>query len=71
MEPTKTQNRKKIWIWIAIYASLCLAILFIVNTDKINAWLGRVVDILSPAIIGLVLSYLINPFFRFFERRVL
>ena len=71
MEPTKTKSKKRILFWVIIYAIACLVILFVANTDKINGWLSSIIDIFTPAIIGLVLSYLTNPFFRLFEHRVL
>ena len=37
---------------------------------EINGWLAIVIDIFSPVILGLVFAYLLNPIFRFLERRV-
>lgn len=71
MEPSKTYSKKKIALWIGIYAVAILLILTIINTDKINGWLKNFIGIFTPAIIGLVLAYLTNPFFRLFERRLL
>ncbi len=55
---------------IAVYAILFFAILLIANLDAVNLWLGKLLTLLSPLMIGLVIAYLANPFFRFFERRV-
>ncbi len=47
-----------------------LLILMIAFYREINTWLAVVVDILSPVILGLIFAYLLNPIFRFLERRV-
>ena len=43
---------------------------FTSNIDDINQWLGRVLLLLRQLIIGLVMSYLCNPIFRFYERKL-
>lgn len=64
-------QKKKFWIRGGIiYAILFLLLVLIINLSTVNAWLGSVVFLLRPLIIGLVLSYLLNPFFRFFERKL-
>lgn len=72
MEPTKKQtSTKKIILWALILAALGIAILAIATGDKINSWINRLLGIFTPALIGLVLAYLTNPFFRLFERKIL
>jgi len=63
--------KKKLLIWTVVYALLFMAIILIANLGKINEWLTGVLRLLRPLLIGLVLAYLCNPFFRLFERRVL
>ncbi len=69
----KQDDTKKIQhrflIGAAIYVSFLLAVFLIANTDAINAWIIDVLMLFRPVIIGLVLAYLCNPFFRFFERK--
>lgn len=47
-----------------------LLLLMIAFYREINAWLAVVIDIFSPVILGLIFAYLLNPIFRFLERRV-
>ena len=48
-----------------------LVILLIANLETVNTWLGALLNVLAPLLTGLVIAYLANPFFRFFERRLL
>ena len=56
---------------ITIGAAAILAILLIANLETVNEWLGKLLEILAPLLTGLVIAYLANPFFRFFERKLL
>ena len=47
-----------------------LILLMIAFYQEINVWLTVVIDIFSPVVLGLVFAYLLNPIFRFLERRV-
>ena len=47
-----------------------LLLLTIAFYREIYAWIAIVGDILSPVILGLIFAYLLNPIFRFLERRV-
>ena len=67
----KNQSRKKLIVGIIVYALMLLGIVFIINLEAVNAWLAGVLLLLRPILIGLALAYLCNPFFRFFERRLL
>lgn len=62
---------RKLLIGVGIYAILFFVIILISNIDEVNAWISVVNAILSPIVIGLVIAYLANPFFRFFERKLL
>lgn len=58
-------------ILILVYAFLVFGILCAANADAINGFLGNVIGIFRPVINGLVIAYLCNPIFRFFERHAL
>ncbi len=53
-----------------LICSIFLILLSIAFYKEINAWLLTILNIFSPVILGLILAYLLNPIFRFFERRV-
>ncbi len=59
------------WLTVAgwILAVLILLIFMISNSVAINKWLSSVIRLFRPILIGLTLAYLLNPVFRFFERR--
>ena len=63
------KNRLKL-IFIGVYAAAMLLLVFIVNFDALNAWLSGALTVFRPLLIGLVLAYLCNPFFRLYERKV-
>ena len=56
-------------IGITVGAVSFLLILLIANLDTVNHWLGVILRVFSPLLTGLVIAYLANPFFRFFERK--
>ncbi len=64
------QHKKAFTIGAILYALTFLLIVLTVNTDKVNAWLGSLFVIFRPVLIGLVVAYLCNPFFRFYERKL-
>ncbi len=64
------QNRKKQIGGIILYAVALFAILLIINLDAVGGWLGSVLLLLRPILIGLALAYLLNPIFRLFEQRI-
>lgn len=69
MKEKKVEQRT--WIVIGTVVALTvLLILLIGNLEQLNQWLGGIIKILRPVLIGLAVSYLCNPFFRFFERKV-
>ncbi len=65
------KHKKAFLIGTVIYAALLFLIVWTVNLQQVNAWLGNVLIILRPILIGLVLAYICNPFFRLYERRLL
>ena len=69
MENTIKNKSKKIWLICGVvYAIAILFVLFIANLDAFNLWLGNLLSIFRPVLIGLVLAYFCNPLFRLFER---
>lgn len=69
--PEQLRISKRTLIGVILYAILFFAILLISNLTAINKWLAGLLAVLNPVLIGLVLAYLANPFFRFFERKML
>lgn len=67
----KNSFRRKALIGTIVYALLLLGLFIVINLSKINAWLDGVLLLFRPILIGLALAYLLNPFFRFFERKLL
>lgn len=60
---------KRLVTWVIVYAVVFFLIVALSNLRAINSFLARVLDILSPVLLGLCIAYLINPLFRVFERR--
>lgn len=66
----ETKNKKRLLIGVTAYVAVVLLILLITNLGHFNAWLDRLMFLLRPVLIGVVLAYLLNPFFRLFERKL-
>jgi len=62
---------KRLLLGIIVYALLFTAILLISNIEAVKTWMSYVLAILRPILIGLVIAYLTNPFFRLFEKKLL
>ena len=62
---------KKIMIGAILFMALFLLIILVSNLTAVNQWIGSVLRLLRPILMGLVIAYLCNPIFRFFERRIL
>lgn len=62
------QSKRRIGIIAFLISTLLLFV--ILRLDSLNAWLGRLLFILRPVVIGFVLAYLLNPLFRLFERKL-
>lgn len=67
----KNTFRKKLIIGTIVYALLFLGLMLIINRTKLGSWLDSVLLLFRPILIGLALAYLLNPFFRFYERKLL
>lgn len=64
-------QQKKFWMVSGIiYATLLLLIILLINLSAVNEWLGKLLWLLRPVTIGLIIAYLLNPFFRFFEKKL-
>lgn len=71
MDNTTQKPKNRIWmICGVVYAIALLFVLFLANLDSFNDWLGAILTVLRPVLIGLVLAYFCNPLFRLFERKL-
>lgn len=68
--PTPKSGNFQVINRLLLIAGGFLLLLMIAFYREINTWLAVVVDIFSPVILGLIFAYLLNPIFRFLERRV-
>jgi len=66
----KSSVQNKLWRLGLLYLALFVILICIINLHAVNHWLGWLFSLLRPVLIGLALAYLLNPLFRFFERRV-
>ena len=66
----KNSLKKRYLIWGIVGAISLLLIVIVSNIEALQVWLSGILLILRPIILGLVLAYLCNPIFRFYERRV-
>lgn len=66
----RTKKQSNLIIAINVAALLLFSLVVIVNLNSLNAWLAKLLTLLRPVLIGLVLAYLCNPFFRFYERKL-
>ncbi|MBQ9806835.1 MAG: AI-2E family transporter [Clostridia bacterium] len=71
METGGNKNlKKKVFIGAIVCAIAFLALLFVSSAVRIKAWFLGLLLILRPILIGLAVAYLLNPIFRFFERKL-
>lgn len=63
--------RSKALIGVIVYAVLFLGLLLVINRTKLGTWMDSVLLLFRPILIGFALAYLLNPFFRFYERKLL
>ena len=70
MQTSMFQSRKKTALAIGIYATLFLLLILITNISHFNTWISAALTLFRPVLIGLVISYLCNPIFRFFEQKL-
>lgn len=60
---------KKAVVAISVYASILLALVFLTRLESLHGFFDKLFALVRPIVWGLILSYFVNPFFRFFERR--
>lgn len=65
-----SQNRSRLIRGILVYAIFFSIVLLISNIKAVNHFISYVLAVIRPVTIGLVLAYLVNPFFRLFEKRL-
>ena len=53
-----------VWYAVAFFALILIAYFF-----EIIAWLSSIVDLFMPVLLGLAFAYILNPLFRFLERK--
>ncbi len=61
---------KKLVYGIIAYVAVFLVLLLISYSKELAAFLNSVLDLFSPILLGLVIAYLCNPIFRFFEHKL-
>ncbi len=66
----KKQFHKKVIYGIIAYVAVFLALILIAYSKPLSDFLVGVLNLFRPILLGLVIAYLCNPFFRFFERRL-
>lgn len=70
MQTSMLQQRKKTALAISVYAVLFLFLILITNLGYFNKWVSAALTLFRPVLIGLVLAYLCNPIFSFFEQKL-
>ncbi len=63
-------QKSRVLLTVLVYAVVFVLLLFVSNISAFSAFFGKLLLLLRPILIGLVLAYLLNPFFRFFERKL-
>ncbi len=64
-------KKRKFLIGLVAYAAILLLIVVVTNVTPFNQWFLQMLRLLRPVLIGLILAYLLNTFFRFYERKLL
>ncbi len=55
---------------IIVYVVVFFALMLIAYSPEISGFLGEILTLFRPIILGLTVAYICNPVFRFFERKV-
>ncbi|MBQ2735759.1 MAG: AI-2E family transporter [Clostridia bacterium] len=66
----ESKQKKQLLTALGVYAIVFLVLLLISNLTSVVGWLYSLLHLFRPLLIGLVIAYLCNPFFRFFERKL-
>ncbi len=71
MPPLKKNNQTQRLITATVrYAIVFFVLIILAYHAELNAWSMAVLNLFSPVLLGLAFAYILNPAFRFFERRV-
>ncbi|MBE6553515.1 MAG: AI-2E family transporter [Ruminococcaceae bacterium] len=65
----ETMNKTKLFRAVSMWMILLLVLVVISNVTPINAWINSLLYLFRPVLIGLVIAYLANSFFRLYETR--
>ena len=65
----EAKQPKKLWTALAVYLVVFACLLLITNLASLSSWISDALKLFRSILIGLVLAYLCNPIFRFFERK--
>ncbi len=68
-EESKKKWKKGLLVGIILYAVLFLFLILVANGKALERWFSDVLMLLRPILLGLALSYICNPFFKFYEHR--
>ncbi len=55
---------------IILYVVAFFALILVAYSPEISGFLGQILDLFRPIIMGLAIAYICNPVFRFLERKV-
>lgn len=66
----KSSIDKKTIRRITCYAVVFLILIILSYHTQLSAWLVGILELFSPILLGLAFAYVINPVFRFFERKI-
>jgi len=69
MKFSETQNTRAVYIFLIVAASILL-ILFLLNIGTVFTYIGILMGILSPFLLGIAFAYILNFPMRFFEEKV-
>lgn len=61
---------QKVTVYTVWYAIIFVSLILIAFHKELNGWCMTVLGLFSPVLLGLAFAYILNPVFRFFERRV-
>ncbi len=68
-ENTSRKLNKNQTLLLLAGVTVLFLVLLIANLDEVKRWVDALNRVLAPVLIGLIIAYLANPFFRFFERK--
>jgi predicted PurR-regulated permease PerM len=68
-ENTSRKLNKSQILTLLIASTGLFLILLIANLDEVKRWVDALNRVIAPVVIGLIIAYLANPFFRFFEKK--